>query len=98
MTNIKPIGNRIVVQLTKKKNVSTSGIILTTEEKNEQAIGEVLAIGGGQGSDENVKDLGLKVGDKVLFGKYAGEEIQDDSDSETLYKILNGKDVLAIIN
>jgi chaperonin GroES len=98
MTNIKPIGNRIVVQLTKKKNISTSGIILTTEQKNEQAIGEVLAIGGGQGIDENVKDLGLKVGDKVLFGKYSGEEIQDDSDSETLYKILNGKDVLAIIN
>jgi chaperonin GroES len=95
--NIQPIGNRIVVKLSKKKQVSASGIILSSEEKTEQVIGEVVAIGGGQGSDENVKDLGLKVGDKVMFGQYSGDEIKDESDSETTYKILNSKDILATI-
>jgi chaperonin GroES len=95
--NIQPIGNRIVVKLTKKKQVSASGIILSSEEKTEQVIGEVVAIGGGQGTDENVKDLGLKLGDKVMFGQYAGDEIKDENDSETTYKILNSKDILATI-
>jgi chaperonin GroES len=96
--NIKPIGNRLVVKLTRKKNVSASGIILSSEEKTEQAIGEILAIGGGQGNDENIKELGLSVGDKVLFGKYAGEEVADDMDDETTYKILKSTDILAVIN
>jgi chaperonin GroES len=95
--NIQPIGNRIVVKLSKKKQVSASGIILSSEEKTEQVIGEVVAIGGGQGSDENVKDLSLKVGDKVMFAQYAGDEIKDENDSETTYKILNSKDILATI-
>jgi chaperonin GroES len=95
--NIQPIGNRIVVKLSKKKQVSASGIILSSEEKTEQVIGEVVAIGGGQGVDENVKDLSLKVGDKVMFGQYAGDEIKDENDSETTYKILQSKDILATI-
>jgi chaperonin GroES len=96
--NIKPIGNRLVVELTKKKNVSASGIILSSEEKTEQAIGKIVAIGGGQGTDENITDLGLNIGDKVLFGKYTGEEVSDENNEEISYKILNSKDVLAVIN
>jgi chaperonin GroES len=96
--NIKPIGNRLVVELTKKKNVSSLGIILFSEEKTEQAIGQIVAIGGGQGTDENITDLGLNVGDKVLFGKYAGEEITDENNDEKTYKILKSTDVLAVIN
>jgi chaperonin GroES len=94
---IKPLGNRVVVKLTKQKTTSASGIILSAEEKNEQAMGEIIAIGGGQGSEENVTNLGLKVGDKVLFGKYAGEEISDDQDEDTKYKILKSTDILAVI-
>ena len=96
--NIKPIGNRAVVQLAKKINVSASGIILSSEEKNEQAIGEILAIGGGQGTDENITDLGLKIGDKVLFGKYAGDEITDETNDDIVYKIIKSTDILAVIN
>jgi chaperonin GroES len=95
--NIHPLGNRLVVKLTKIKNTSASGFILSSEEKNEQAIGEVIAIGGGQGTDENIKDLGLKVGDVVLFGKYGGEEIADETDENIVYKILKSTDVVAII-
>jgi chaperonin GroES len=95
--NIKPIGNRLVVELTKKKNISASGIILSSEEKIEQAIGKIVAIGGGQGTDENIKDLGLNVGDKVLFGKYAGEELTDENQDDITYKILKSTDILAVI-
>jgi chaperonin GroES len=95
--NIQPLGNRLVVKLTKIKNTSASGFILSSEEKNEQAMGEVIAIGGGQGTDENIKDLGLKVGDVVLFGKYGGEEIADETDENIVYKILKSTDVVAII-
>lgn len=95
--NIKPLGNRLVVRLVKQKTTSASGIILTAEEKNEQAMGEVLSIGAGYGTEENIQNLGLNVGDTVLFGKYAGEEVSDDADSETIYKILKTTDILAVI-
>ncbi len=94
---IKPIGNRLVVELVKQKTTSTSGIILSAEEKNEQAVGRIIAIGNGLGSDENITNLGLNIGDKVLFGKYAGEEIQDSTDENKIYKILKATDVLATI-
>jgi chaperonin GroES len=96
--NIKPLGNRVVVTLEKQKKTSASGIILTTKDENEQSLGTITAIGAGQGDDENVTELGLKVGDTVLFGKYAGEEIKDSVDSDKIYKILKGSDILAIIN
>ena len=94
--HIQPLGNRVVVKLTKKETTSASGIIISTEEKNEQARGEVISIGAGQGSEENVGELGLTLGDIVLFGKYAGEEVEGD-EAGVVYKILNGKDILAIL-
>ena len=94
---IKPLGNRVVVRLAKQKNTTSSGIILSVEEKNEQAIGEVIAMGPGYG-DENVQNLGFSVGDMVMFGKYAGEEVKDDTDPDNIFKIINGKDIMAVIN
>jgi co-chaperonin GroES (HSP10) len=60
-------------------------------------MGAIIAIGSGQGTEENVQNLGLVVGDTVLFGKYAGEEVKDDNDEETIYKILKSTEVLAKI-
>jgi len=96
---IKPLGNRLVVRLIKQKNTSASGIILTTEDKNEQSIGTILSVGAGADVDNEIqiKDLGVKPGDTVLFGKYAGEEIKDETDPDLIYKILSAKDILAII-
>ena len=97
--NIKPLGNRVVVQLIKQKTTSASGIILTTEEKNEQAMGKVISMGKGAEVDGEIelKDLEVKVGDTVLFGRYAGEEVKDETDAETVFKILSSKDILAVI-
>jgi chaperonin GroES len=97
--NIKPLGNRLVVKLVKQKNTTASGIIVSTEEKNEQVKGEIVVLGAGADIDNeiNIATLGVKAGDVVLFGKYAGDEITDATDSETVYKILNSKDILAIV-
>lgn len=94
--NIKPLGNRLVVQLLKQKNTTASGIILSTEEKNEQSLGTVIALGVGYGQN-NVQNLGVKKGDKVLFSKYSGEEVKDDQEPDDVYKILKVDDVLAVI-
>ncbi len=98
--NIIPLGNRLVVKLVKQKNTSASGIILSTEEKNEQSIGEIISLGKGADIDGEIslKDLDIQIGDKILFGKYAGEELQDENDNEIVYKILSAKDILAKIS
>ncbi len=88
---LKPLGNRIVVEPLTEEETTKAGIILPeTVDKEKKAEGKVIAIGDG----EKIKKLGLKAGDKVLFGKYAGEEVKVD---EVEYKILTDEDVLAVI-
>ncbi len=94
---VKPLGNRLLVQLIKQKNTTASGIITSTKEENEQGMGKIISIGSGQGDDENINQLDLQVGQTVLFGKYAGEEIKDQSDPDQVYKVLKGSDVIAVI-
>ncbi|MFA5047974.1 MAG: co-chaperone GroES [Patescibacteria group bacterium] len=87
---IKPIGDRVLVKAIKEEEVTKSGIILPdTIDKEKKAEGEIIAIGQG----EKVEKLGLKVGDRVLFGKYAGEEVKVDEEE---YKILSHEDILAV--
>ncbi len=76
--NIEPLGDRVVVRPLEKEMVTASGLIIpdtATGEKPQE--GEVIALGtGGIGEDKvNPKDF-LKVGDKVLFGKYAGDDVK----------------------
>ncbi|OGY45979.1 MAG: co-chaperone GroES [Candidatus Buchananbacteria bacterium RIFCSPHIGHO2_01_FULL_46_12] len=88
---LKPLSNRVIVKPLTEIETTKSGIILPeTVDKEKKAEGEVVGIGDGQ----KVLKLGLKVGDKVLFGKYAGEEVKVD---EVEYKILSEEDVLAVI-
>jgi len=88
---LKPLGNRIVVEIITEEETTKSGIILPdTVDKEKKAEGKVLAIGDG----EKITKLGLKAGDKVLFGKYSGEEVKVE---EVEYKILSDEEVLAVI-
>src|SRR3989344_7245096 len=99
--NIKPLGNRILVKQSTQEEVTASGIVLPdTAEKEKKAQGKIVAIGSG----EMVARLGLKVGDTVVFGKYAGEEIEMGTGSDNQeYKILyvgseeDKSDVLAVV-
>ena len=89
--NLRPLGDRVVVEPLSDEEKTKSGIILPdTVDKEKKAEGRVIAIGGG----EKITKLNLKVGDKVIFGKYAGEEVKID---KVEYKILTDEDVLAVV-
>lgn len=94
---VKPIGDRILVQQLKQAEVTASGIVLPdSAEKEKKAQGKIIALGNG----EEIKRLGLKEGDTVVFGKYAGDEIEIDKEE---YRILyvgrekDNSDVLGVI-
>ncbi|MFA5021136.1 MAG: co-chaperone GroES [Patescibacteria group bacterium] len=87
---IKPIGDRLLIRPTKEEEVTKSGIFLPDTAQEKRAEGEIISIGNG----EKVSKLGLSAGQKVIFGKYAGDEIKID-DKE--FKILNHDDILAVI-
>jgi len=92
---IQPLADRIVVKVLDAEEVTKGGIVLpdTAQEKPQQA--EVIAVGKGKTSDEGkVIAPEVKVGDKVLFGKYSGTEIKVDGKE---YLILKEEDILAIM-
>lgn len=99
--NIKPIGNRILVQQLKQEEVTASGIVLPgNSDKDKKSQGKIIAIGNG----EEVQRLGLKVGDVVVFGKYSGDEVESgQGTAKEEFKILyvgqqkDESDVLAVI-
>jgi chaperonin GroES len=92
---IKPIGNRVVVAITKQTQTTASGIIIATEPKNEQQKGTVVAIGEGYGEEKDLTQS-IKVGQIVLFGRYGGDDYRDESQNKD-YKIVSSKDIIAII-
>ena len=84
---IKPLGERVLIKQTKQEETTKSGIVLPdTASKERPIIGEVAAVGA------DIKDI--KVGDKVIYEKYAGTEVKDNDD---LYLLLEKKNVLAIV-
>lgn len=88
---LRPLGNRVVVKLLTEEEKTKSGIILPdTVDKEKKAEGSIIAIGNG----EKILKFSLKVGDRVIFGKYAGEEVKIE---DVEYKILTEEDVLAVI-
>lgn len=95
MAAIKPLGDRLVVKQLPSEEVTKSGIVLpdTAKEKPQQA--EVIAVGPGRVLDNGQRQpMEVKVGDKVLYSKYAGNEVKIDGEE---YLILREIDVLAII-
>lgn len=89
--NIKPLADRVVIKPTPAEEVTMAGIIIPDSAKEKPLKGEVLAAGNGTKDEEMV----LKVGDRVLYGKYAGTEIELDGEK---YLIMRQSDVLAIID
>ena len=88
--NIKPLGDRVVVEPMEAEQKTASGIIIPDTAKEKPSQGTVVAVP--EANDDN--KLTVKVGDKILYGKYAGTEITiDDKD----YLIMNESDILAII-
>jgi len=98
---IKPLGDRVLVKPVKEEEITASGIVLPdTVDKEKKAEGEILAVGNG----EYIAKLGLKVGDKILYKKWGGEDIKlgrgkDEIDYKILYvgKEEDKSDVVAMI-
>jgi chaperonin GroES len=92
---IKPIGDRVLVKPAKEEEVTASGIVLpATVDKEKKAEGEIVALGNG----EELTKLNLKVGDRVIFEKWGGEEVKVGKGSEEVeYKILPHDKILAVI-
>jgi chaperonin GroES len=93
--NLKPLGDRVVVKPVDKEEKTKSGIVLPDTAKEKPQEGIVQAVGTGRILDNGTKvPMELKVGDKVLYAKYAGNEFKLD---EVEYLIVSEKDVLAVL-
>ncbi|MBO0611548.1 co-chaperone GroES [Thiothrix fructosivorans] len=93
--NIRPLHDRVVVRRMEEERKTASGIIIPDNATEKPDRGEVLAVGPGKVGDDNERiALQVKVGDKVLFGKYAGTTVKMDG-QEVL--IMREEDLLAII-
>lgn len=93
---LKPLGDHVIVRGLSKEEVTASGIILPdTAEKDRPERGEVIAVGPGKVMDNGSRAaMDVKVGDKVVFKKYAPDEIKIDQES---YLVIRMDDVVAII-
>lgn len=88
--NLKPLADRVIIKPTPAEEVTMSGIIIPDSAKEKPLRGTVLAVGNGTKDEEMI----LKDGDQVLYGKYAGSEIEYEGEK---YLIMRQSDVLAII-
>lgn len=89
--SIRPLADRVLIEPTAAEEVTLGGIIIPDSAKEKPLRGKVLAVGNGT-KDE---DMVLKVGDEVLYGKYAGTEIEYEG---TKYIMMRQNDVLAVID
>ena len=94
-TRVKPMGDRILVRRVEEEEVKSGSIIIPDTAKEKPQQGEVLAVGPGRMTEEGKRlPIEVKVGDRILMGKYAGTEVKLDGE-ECL--ILREDDILAIV-
>ncbi|MEO0367610.1 MAG: co-chaperone GroES [Pseudomonadota bacterium] len=92
---IRPLHDRVLVRRNEEEATSAGGIILTDSAKEKPAEGEVIAVGNGKLMDNgDVRGLDVKVGDKVLFGKYSGTEVKVDGE-ELL--VMREDDIMGVV-
>lgn len=92
--NIKPLGDRVVIKKLQAEETTKSGIVLTGAAKERPQEAEVVAVGIGAIVDGSRVEMEVKVGDKVLYSKYAGSEVKVNGEE---YTILKQEDILAIV-
>jgi len=92
---IRPLGDRVVVEPLEAEEKTKGGIILPDTAKEKPQEGKVVAVGKGKVNDKGeVVPMEVKVGDKVLYGKYSGTEVTVD---DKQYIILREDDILAVV-
>jgi chaperonin GroES len=93
--NLKPLGDRVVVEHVEQSEKTAGGVFLPDTAKEKPQEGRVLAVGTGRTLDNGTKlPMDVKPGDKIIYSKYSGSEVKIDGKE---YLIISEKDVLAII-
>ena len=93
---IKPLADRVVVKPSEAEEKTSGGIILPDTAKEKPQEGTIIAVGPGKVSESGAKvNMEVKVGDKVLYGKYSGTEITIDGIE---HLIMRESDILAVLN
>jgi chaperonin GroES len=95
-TNIRPLHDRVIVRRIEESEQVRGGIIIPDTAKEKPQEGEVIAVGEGKYKDDGTRQtLDVRVGDRVLFGKYSGSEIKIDGEE---FLIMREDEILGIIN
>lgn len=93
--SIRPLGDKIVIKVIEDAEQTSGGIFIPDSAKEKSQKGEVIAVGSGKMNEKGEREpMDVKIGDTVLYAKYAGTDVKMDG---TEYKILSIKDALAII-
>jgi chaperonin GroES len=92
--NIQPLGDRVIVKAVEPAEVMRGGIIIPDTAKEKPMEGHIVAAGKGKMIDGRLIPMELKVGDRVLYGKYSGTEVKINDEE---YLIMREEDVLAIV-
>ncbi|CAI8971507.1 co-chaperone GroES [Methylocaldum szegediense] len=92
---IRPLSDRVIVRRVEEERTSPGGIVIPDTAAEKPMRGEVLAVGNGKTLDNGqVRALQVKVGDKVLFGKYAGTEVKIDGEEIV---VMREDDIMAVL-
>lgn len=94
MMNIKPLADRVIIKALPMEEKTKSGIIMPDTAKEKPQEGQVVAVGPGKIEKGERIALEVKVGDRVIYSKYAGTEVKYDGEE---YLILKESDILAIV-
>src|SRR5882762_5908110 len=94
-TKVTPLSDRVVVRASEEAEQMRGGLFIPDTAKEKPQQGEIIAIGPGKYEDGKLVPMTVKVGDKVLYGKYSGTEITLDNEQ---YLILRESDVLAVVS
>lgn len=93
---LKPLGDKVVVEVLEQEDKSPGGLYLPDTAKKKPQTGKIIAVGNGRILDDGKRsEMNVKVGDKILFSKYGGNEVQIDGAE---YTILDEDQIYAIIN
>ncbi len=91
--NLRPLGDRVVIKKIEAEEKTKSGIVLPSTAKEQPQMAEVVAVASDISNDEKTKDQ-IKVGDKVIFSKYAGTEVSIEDEEITIVKL---NEILAVV-
>ena len=94
MAKIRPLSDRVLLRALEAEEKTKSGIILPDSAKEKPQMAEVIAVGSGKVVEGKKQEMSVKVGDKVIYSRYAGDEVKIDGEK---YTVIEEEKILAIV-